>query len=285
MKKALLVICAIALVTWVVSWFWAEDGVATSAARPWPGGMGTLESVFDRFPPRQENDASRKLTALANALPKNEAADDFVRREIALGELTIGEPPALSDISAIRELLLREPIVWERHVAFDHHDAGTRRALQMTMARALVASALTKAELFNATRCDVNARANEPGTDLTSVWRRAFRYRAEREAAANALRVREGRPIETKSACSNGTWSFHETTLRFSREIPSSTSEKECRWCCASNRGLEGHNDRRCDHHCRSRAQMRLVPSNRPALQRLVAVAPLGHCSLVGRRQ
>jgi hypothetical protein len=74
-------------------------------------------------------------------------------------------------------------------------------------------------ELFKETRCDVNARENELGTDLTSVWRRAFRYRAEREATANALRVREGKPIESASRCSDGGWTFDGTTLRFSREI------------------------------------------------------------------
>jgi hypothetical protein len=74
-------------------------------------------------------------------------------------------------------------------------------------------------ELFSLTRCDVNAPMNELGTDLTSLWRRAFRYRAEREATANALRVREGTPIETASRCSEGGWTFDGTTLRFSREI------------------------------------------------------------------
>jgi hypothetical protein len=337
MKKALLVVSAIALVAWVVSWFvswlvsrvWAADAVATSAARLWPGGMGTLDSAFERFPRLQANDASRKLTALGNALPKNEAVDDFVRREIAMGEVNIGEPPALPDLFAIRDLLLRKRIVWERHDGIGNAETEARRVVQLTVARALVASALTKArandpaawedlhavwnlaraldghpqmmaqtaalsmarmvnavawkmplpapawlselqerdyvrplleafqyqaasywedgarmfptkwlatsvehdrliaeELFNATRCDVNARGNELGTDLTSVWRRAFRYRAEREATANALRVRERRPIETKSACSDGTWSLQGTTLRFSREILSSTSEK-----------------------------------------------------------
>jgi hypothetical protein len=81
-------------------------------------------------------------------------------------------------------------------------------------------------ELFNVTRCDVNAPANELGTDLTSVWRRAFRYRAEREAAANALRVREGKSIETASRCSGGGWTFDGTTLRFSREIPTAAPDK-----------------------------------------------------------
>jgi len=330
MKKALVVVAAIALVAWVISWFRAPDAVATSAARPWPRGMGTLDSVAGRFPPLRANVASVKLTALGNALPKNEAVDDFVAREIARGELTIGEPPALPEVSAIRELLLREPIVWKRRRE-GIGDAGTTamRALQMTVARALVASALTKGrandptawedlhavwnlarsldgqpqmmvqtaafsmarminavawkmplpapawlrelqardnvrplleafqyqtasywedgarifptkwlamsvehdrliaeELFNATQCDVNALVNELGTDLTSVWRRAFRYRAEREATANALRVREGKSIETASRCSDGGWTFDGTTLRFSREIATAAPDR-----------------------------------------------------------
>src|SRR5437773_9755927 len=113
--------------------------------------MGTLDSVAGRFPPLQANQASVKLTALANALPKNEAVNGFVAREIARGELTIGKPPALPEVSAIRQLLLREPIVWERREGIGGDDASSgTRALQMTVARALVASALAK------------ARANDP---------------------------------------------------------------------------------------------------------------------------
>lgn len=164
MKKVLVVVAAIALVVWVISWFRAPDAVATSAAQPWPGGMGTLDAAADRLQPVQANDASMKLTALGKALPENEGAGDFVAREIARGELTIGEPPALSDVSAIRELLLSEPIVWERRHE-EIGDAGTasRRALLMTMARALVASALA------------NARADDPAAweDLHAVWKLA----------------------------------------------------------------------------------------------------------------
>src|ERR687892_233645 len=113
MKQALIVIVvAIALVAWLLLWFRDEGAVATSAARPWPGGMGSLDGVVNRWPSLEANDASLKLTALANALPKNEVVDDFVEREIARGELTIGDPPALPDVSAIRELLLNDPIVW-----------------------------------------------------------------------------------------------------------------------------------------------------------------------------
>src|SRR6058998_3447761 len=123
MKKLLVVVAAIALVVWVVSWFRTPDAVATSGAQAWPGGMGTLDSVADRFPPLQANEASVKLTALANALPKNQAVDNFVAREISRGELTIGGSPALPEVSAIRELLLREPIVWERREGIGVGDA------------------------------------------------------------------------------------------------------------------------------------------------------------------
>src|SRR5438874_4214138 len=164
MKKLLLVVAAIALVVWVVSWFRTPEAVATSGAQAWPGGMGTLDSVAARFPPLPANAASVKLTALANTLPKNEAIDKFVAREISRGQLTIGGSPALPDVSAIRDLLLREPIVWDRRPGIGGDDASTAtRALQLRVARTLVASALTK------------ARANDPAAweDLHAVWKLA----------------------------------------------------------------------------------------------------------------
>jgi hypothetical protein len=291
--------------------------------------MGTLDSIADPLPPRHANAASAKLAALVSALPKNEALDAFVAREIVRRELTIGQAPSLPDVSAIRDLLLREPIVWERHEEIGHADTSAMRAVQMTAARALVAGALTKArdndpaawedlhavwklarsldghyqvmeqtaalsmtrmingaawkmplpapgwlaelqerdnvrplleayqhqtasywkssasifptkslaasvehdrliaeELFRTTRCDVSTRMNDLGVDMAAVWRRAFRYRAEREATANALRVRDGKPIETTSRCSDGAWTFDGTTLRFSREIVTGTPDR-----------------------------------------------------------
>ena len=165
MKKLLIVAAAvivvIALVLWVVSWFRVPEAVAASGAREWPGGMGTLESVAGRFPTRQANDAAVKWTALAKPLPQSQPIEDFVRGEIARAELTIGEPPALPDVTAIRELLLREPIVWERrNEGVGDQRTSEMRAMQMTVARALVASALAK------------ARANDPAAwdDLRAVW-------------------------------------------------------------------------------------------------------------------
>ena len=330
MKKVLIAVAVIALLVWVVSWFRVPQVVATSGAQPWPGGLGSLEAVEQRYPPQRANQAAAKLTALGNALPKNQAVDDYVGREIARGELTIGKTPPLPNVAPIRELLLREPVVWQSEEGIGGGDeSSSRRAMQMTVARALVASALAKARandaaawddlhavwnlarsldrqpqmtaqtaafamrrminavawkmplpapawlaelqqhddvrrlieafqytaasywkdgarvfptkfladsvekdrriaegLFRETRCDVNAPMNDLGTDLSFIWRRAFRYRAEREATANALRVREGKPIETKSQCSDGSWTLDGTTLRFSREITTAPPDK-----------------------------------------------------------
>lgn len=333
MKKALIVIAVvIALLIWVVSWFRTPEAVATAAAQPWPGGLGTLDSVEARYPPLKATAASVKLAALANALPKSESVDEFVAREIARGELTIGEPPALPDVAAIRELLLRDEIVWKRNGGvgdIGSTETTAMRATLMTVSRALVASALAKARandpaawddlraawnlsrsldaqpemmlqtaalgmvrminaiawkmplpvpawfselqqrddvrrlleafqyqaasyresgsqlfptkhlansvekdrgiaeaLFRETRCDVNTVMNDLGTDLSSVWRRGFRARAEREATANALRVREGKPIETTSRCSDGGWTLDGKTLRFSREIETAPPDR-----------------------------------------------------------
>ena len=74
-------------------------------------------------------------------------------------------------------------------------------------------------QLSTLSQCDVKIPMNTLGVDLSFVWRRAFRYRAEREATANALRVRQGEPVEERSSCSDGAWTFDGTTLRFSRDI------------------------------------------------------------------
>ena len=314
MKRALIVaVIAVALLVWVASWFWNKEAVVKSASQPWP-------VTAPRLPRQHANEASAKLTALAKALPRNDALDAFVAHEIARGELTIGKPPALPDVSAIRELLLNEPVVWEGAAGIEFEEP---RKTALVVARALVADALAKEswddlhaawnlarsldghpqmmaqtaaltiarminavawkmplpapawfaevqdrdnirpllesfqfqtasyidsgtrlfptrmlandvdhdrriaeEVANTTRCDVNVPMNEIGVDLSFVWRRAFRYRAEREATANALRVREGEPIETRSRCSDGGWTFDGTTLRFSRDLPTAPPDK-----------------------------------------------------------
>jgi hypothetical protein len=330
MKKALIIIiAAFGLAATILFSFRNEGAVRTSASEQWPGQMGTLQTAANRWPRQEANSASVKLAALADTLPKNDKLlDEFVAREIMRDEITIGEPPTLSDVSAIRNLLLRELIVWERHDEIGESKAIAARATQMTMARALIANALAKArtnspaawddlhavwklartldahpqmmaqtaalsmarminavawkmplpapswlgdlqsrddvqplldafqhqtasywrsserlfptkwlassidhdrkiaeDLFNFTGCDVNTPMNQLGTDLTSLWRRAFRYRAEREATANAFRIREGKSIETSSRCSDGGWTFDGSVLRFKREIATASPD------------------------------------------------------------
>ncbi len=56
--------------------------------------------------------------------------------------------------------------------------------------------------------------------NLGMSWSRIRRLDAEREAAANALRIRAGQPIDPHSRCNDGTWRYENGTLSFSGELP-----------------------------------------------------------------
>ena len=77
-------------------------------------------------------------------------------------------------------------------------------------------------ELARMTACEYHplSAVTKTPEDLDIGWKRAFRYRVEREATANALRARAGQPIDGSSQCSGGRWSFDGTTLRFAKPIP-----------------------------------------------------------------
>ncbi len=324
MKKALIVLLPLAAAIYVASWFWAGDEVAAAAARPWPEGLGTLAAVADRYPPQHENEAARKLTKLAGSVAESDAVTTYVRQEIARGELAIAEPPTIADLSAIRDLLLREPVVWERDLSQQHGGLLPKVSMHLALMRALVASALGRArrndvaawddlhaawnlskaldahphrilrivamsmtrainavawkmplpvpawfheaqdrdfvrplfetlqyekwrtwrhqkfplkqfaeavdrertltsDIARVTECEFHSapatRVAPDVADLNITWQRAFRYRVEREATANALRARAGQPIEDGSHCSDGGWSFDGKTLRFAKPI------------------------------------------------------------------
>src|SRR5436190_18246829 len=102
MKKALVILVLLAAAVYVVSWFWAGDEVAAAAARPWPEGLGTLAAFPNRYPPQHENEAARTLTKLAGGFAGSDAITAYVGAEIARGDLTIAEPPAIADLTAIR---------------------------------------------------------------------------------------------------------------------------------------------------------------------------------------
>lgn len=137
MKRALVVLVLPAAAVYVASWFWAGDEVAAAAARPWPDGLGTLAAVPDRYPPQHENEAARKLTKLAGPVAVNDAVTTYVRQEIARGELAIAEPPAIAGVSAIRNLLLREPVVWERDLSQQHGGLLPKLAMHLSLMRVL----------------------------------------------------------------------------------------------------------------------------------------------------
>lgn len=327
MKKVIVIVSTLLLllsmIGFAVSALWDREGVATSGAKPWPVG-GTLESVAGRYGAMQANEPSVRLLRLGRALPRNVSVDEYLSSETRRADGTIGQPPTLPDASEIRELLLSQPVVWEREAGVaEVGDAASseRRGVQMTIARVLVANALAKARandlaawedlraVWNLSRsleaqpqmmmqtaaltmvrminasawkmpmpppawfaqlqqhdfiesllasfqyqsaaywadgsmfptsmlaqsaehdrqladavarqenCEVTIPMNRLGTDLSSVWRRAFRYRAEREATANAIRLRLGMPIEPTSRCADGAWTFDGRMLRFSRDI------------------------------------------------------------------
>jgi hypothetical protein len=323
MKKALVLLLPLVAAVYVASWFWAGDEVAAAAARPWPDSLGALAAVPGRYPPQHENEAARKLTSLAGPVAENDAVITYVRQEIARGEPTIAEPPAIPDVSAIRDLLLREPVVWERDISAQHGGLLLKVAMYRSLVRALIASALGRArrhdvaawddlhaawnltksldghphlilriigmsmtrainavawkmplpvpawfgevgdrdfvrpfietlqaenwrrwrqevvplkplaatierertlagELARVTECEYHplSAVTKTPEDFDIGWQRAFRYRVEREATANALRARAGQPVDGSSRCSDGRWSFDGTTLRFAKPIP-----------------------------------------------------------------
>jgi hypothetical protein len=313
LKNALIVVVLVAAAIYFASWFWAGDEVNAAAARPWPAGLGTLDAVPGRYPPQLENEAARKLSALAVRVSDDDAITTYVRREIASGEVAVAVPPPIVDVSAIRNLLLSERIVWKRDLMQQHGGLLPKVSMHQSLMRTLVASALGRARkrepgawddlhaAWNLTKAldehpnvilrtvamsmtrAINAvawrmpppapawfdevrnhdyvrprmetlqyenwrRTKDQKFPLKSLaetidrdrkvadafagatacevrgtadigWQRAFRYRAEREATANALHARAGQPIEERSQCSDGGWSFDGKMLRFTRPI------------------------------------------------------------------
>src|SRR5258706_9141501 len=160
MKMALVLLVLLAAAVYVASWFWADDEGTAAAARPWLAGLGTPAAVPDRYPPQHENDAARKLTKLAAPFAEDDAVTAYVRQEVARGELTIAAPPAIPYLTGIRDLLLREPVVWERDLSQQHGGLLEKVMMHLTLMRALVASALGRARRNDAAAWD----------DLHAAW-------------------------------------------------------------------------------------------------------------------
>ena len=66
--------------------------------------------------------------------PRNDAIEVFVRREIERGELAIGKPPLLPEVTPIRDVLLQDSVVWERGGGIGDEATTKLRAMLMTTA-------------------------------------------------------------------------------------------------------------------------------------------------------
>ena len=56
--------------------------------------------------------------------------------------------------------------------------------------------------------------------NMGESWTRLRRSEAEREATANALRIRAGQPFDPRSRCSDGVWRYENGTLSFTGDLP-----------------------------------------------------------------
>jgi hypothetical protein len=75
----------------------------------------------------------------------------------------------------------------------------------------------TTSPRFDAVREKLGARATP---NLISDWQRLMRFRAEREARRNVLRIRAGQPPVRDSQCSDGSWNVTPASFQFTRKVP-----------------------------------------------------------------
>jgi hypothetical protein len=110
------------------------------------------------------------------------------------------------------------PFFWAVEGNMVAHQRRTAMELSTITACGFDAKELFDRRLSSIPRWNVIARIAMPNTH--SVWSRVKRFKAEREATHNALRIRAGQPIASQSICSDGTWRYAEGWLRFSRDLP-----------------------------------------------------------------
>jgi hypothetical protein len=70
---------------------------------------------------------------------------------------------------------------------------------------------------FDAVRRKLGARATP---NLIADWERLMRFRAEREARRNVLRLRAAQPPLPHTQCSDGTWQVTPASFKFTRDVP-----------------------------------------------------------------
>ncbi|HET8775566.1 MAG TPA: hypothetical protein VFP80_17335 [Thermoanaerobaculia bacterium] len=114
---------------------------------------------------------------------------------------------------------------YERHLAAAQQaEAWRSRSPALTeRLRGMAAEALqvkacdAASPQFQAVRKKLGARATP---NLVDDWARLLRFRAEREARRNVLRIRAGQPPVPDTQCSDGTWTLTPSSFQFTREAP-----------------------------------------------------------------
>jgi len=183
------------------------------------------------------------VRALAAARGGNAAAWDELRTTWELTRPQWGRPDPTAVLGAstaarmvngaARKLPLPPPawlaeldaFPYEQHLAaaqqaeaWRSKDPGLTERLRGMAAEVVQAKACdTTSPQFDAVRDKLGARA-APG--LVSDWGRLMRFRAEREARRNVLRVRAGQAPLRDSQCSDGSWDVKPSSFRFTREVP-----------------------------------------------------------------
>jgi hypothetical protein len=201
-----------------------------------PGAWEDLEaaSMLDRSLRRRPEMVSQ-IIALAFARTVNAAA----------WKLPVPAPGWHAEYQAIDR---RRPLLqglqtdsWTmwRNVPSEYSGPLQRVHLRASIANLVMHQRETADEVSRQTACafDGTAYAEKRAQDLpwwntvgriafvNAPWNRVLRYQAEREATANALRVRSGQPVMELSQCSDGSWLSENGRIRFTREIASNEKD------------------------------------------------------------
>jgi len=182
------------------------------------------------------------IRALASARDGNSAAWDELRTAWELTRPLWGRPELNAVLgastaarmvnSAARKLPLPPPawlaeldtFPYEQHLAAAQqaeawrakNPALTERlrgmAAEVLQAKACDASSAK----FEAVREKLGARATP---NLIASWERLMRFRAEREARRNVLRIRDGQPPLPDTQCSDASWQVTPASFKFTRDV------------------------------------------------------------------
>lgn len=175
MKKIGIALVVVIAAAALVFMFAAKDAKETADSREWTMGLGTLDSVPKRYPPRKTNAAALELERLAKPVGvdfhgrRDPGADEvaaYLRAQLARPEATIDPAPAFLEqnragIDAVRtHLLSAGPLEWELDLGRGLGGPMPSYRSQMQLGRLLTANALDR------------ARRGDPGAwdDLRAEW-------------------------------------------------------------------------------------------------------------------